>query len=349
MGSKKRILTASVSIFLFILGLQLLGESTQAVAESLRSIIKIVLTGDISSLGAGWFMAYVVLNGATSAAIGIAFLESGIIDLLGSFMFVSGSRLGASFIVVLIGILEYMQGKNDDLRDSCSIGIIQFITTYIVYIPAVILGYLGLKTLDLSILKVSGPSWLTYGLDTLFGPITTRISSILPPSAVFIGSILLLVVSLRIFDRAFQGLGQDQFRSDYLRFKLTNHWIAFGLGALITLVTTSVSLSVGIIVPMYNRGYFKRKEIIPYLMGANLTTMISAIMAAIVIKSALAMQAVLTLTIAVAITTIVVLALYNKSYQLVQKIFNTIMIEDKYMIAFTILLAIIPVLMVVGF
>lgn len=349
MAAAKRILIATFSIFLFIFGLQLLGESTQAVAEALRGLIKALVTGELSSLGAGWLLAYLVLNGATSAAIGIAFLESGLIELSSTFMFIGGSRLGATFIVVFIGLLEYMQGKNDDLRDSCSIGIIQFLATYIVYVPAIIIGYFAMQYFDLSFLQVSGPAWLNYGLDTLFRPLTELMTALFNPPLLFISSVLLLVVSLRIFDRAFQGLGEEKFRSRYLRFQLSNKWIAFAVGAAITLVTTSVALSVGIIVPMYNRGYFKRKEIIPYLMGANLTTMISSIVAAVVIKSSLAMQAVLTLTLAVTFTTFLALIFYSKVYALIQKTFNAIMVEDRYLILFTGLLLLIPPLLIVLF
>ena len=88
-NGKERGILATSSILLFIFGLQLLGESTQAVADLLQGTVKALVTGDLSALGAGWFLAYIVLNGATSAAIGIAFLESGLINALNSFMFIS--------------------------------------------------------------------------------------------------------------------------------------------------------------------------------------------------------------------------------------------------------------------
>ena len=349
MDGKSRFLLASGSIILFIFGLQLLGESTQAVADVLQGLVKSLITGDLSALGAGWFLAYLVLNGATSAAVGIAFLKSALIEPIASFMFISGSRLGAAFIVVFIGLLEYIQGKNDDIRDSCSIGVLQFLTTYIVYIPATIIGYIGLKTLELSFLEVMPPSAFNYGLDLIFGPFTSFLSGLMPAPLLFLSSILLLIVSLQLFDRSFKGLSEEKFRSKYLRFQLSNKWVSFGLGASITLLTTSVALSVGIIVPMYNRGYFKRKEIIPYLMGANLTTMISSIMAAAVIESALAMKMALTLTIAVLITTIIVLIYYNKAYRLLQKVFNSLMLQYRYLLIFTLGLLITPFLLIIIF
>lgn len=349
MKGKTRGVLAAFSITLFIFGLQLLGDSTEAVAELLRGLVKAVVTGDLSALGAGWFLAYIVLNGATSGAIGIAFLQSGLIDAINAFMFISGSRLGATFIVVFIGLLEYMQGKNSDIRDSCSIGLLQFLTTYIVYIPAILLGYLMLENLNMGFLEVQAPAAFNYGLDMIFGPFTALLSNNLPPSLLFLTSIGILIGSLRLFDRSFKGLSEDRFRSKYLRFQLSNKWISFAVGAAITLVSTSVALSVGIIVPLYNRGYFRRKEIIPYLMGANLTTMISNIMAAAVIESAVAMKMTLTLTISVFIATVAVLAFYDQVYKFIQKAFNAVMLRDSYLIAFTGALFLVPLLLIIIF
>ncbi|QGA80519.1 hypothetical protein [Candidatus Nanohalobium constans] len=345
MDGKERLLLAAGSILFFVFGLQLLGESTQAVAETLKGVVGTLVTGDLSALGAGWLLAYTVLNGATSGAIGIAFFESGLIDPSMVYMFISGSRLGATFIVIFIGLLEYFQGKSDDIRDSCSIGLLQFLTTYTVYIPAILIGYLALENFDLSFLEVQAPSAFNYGLDMLFGPFTSILSRNLPSTILFPISIGVLLLSLKAFDQSFKGIGEDKFRSKYLRFQMSSKWISFGIGAVITLLSTSVALSVGIIVPMYNNGYFKRKEIIPYLMGANLTTMISNIMAAAVISSEVAMKMALILTGSIFVVTCVVLFFYQEVYSGIQKAFNTLMLNDLYLTAFTAILLLAPIIL----
>lgn len=337
------------SLLVFIFGLQLLGESTQAIADVLEPLIKQLITGDLSALGAGWFLAYMVLNGATSAAIGIAFLESGLITVSNAFMMISGSRLGAAFIVIFIGVLEYIQGKNPDLRDSCSIGILQFLATYIMYLPAIILGYWLLENFDLSFLQLNVPPQFYYGLDVIFGPAVTYASENLIAPVSFIGAVLLLVWSLQVFDKGFKGIGGEKFRSKYLRFQLTNHWLAFGLGALITFLTTSVALSVGIIVPLYNRGYFRRKEILPYLMGANITTMVSSLMAAAVMRSGEGIMVALLLTFTVTLVTIAVLLFYDTFYKYFKKLFDGIMLKDSYLIGFSLALLFVPLILVFAF
>ncbi len=105
MDKRKRFFYGFIAIFGFILSLQLLGESTQEIAPLLQNFFTAFITTELSALGTGWFMAYMVLNGATSAAIGLALFESGLIEFTQVFMVISGSRLGAAFIVILIGAL----------------------------------------------------------------------------------------------------------------------------------------------------------------------------------------------------------------------------------------------------
>ena len=53
--------------------------------------------------------------------------------------------------------------------------------------------------------------------------------------------------------------------------------VTFLLGALVTLLTMSVSLSLSILVPLSMRGYVRRENVIPYVMGANITTFIDTL------------------------------------------------------------------------
>jgi len=350
MKKSKRLIYAGSALFGFILALQLLGESTQVLAPLIEDYLENYIASDFSALGLGWMAAYIVLNGATSAAIGIALFESGLVTLTQLFMIVGGSRLGAAFIVVFIGFLEYVQGKNDDLGDSCSVGVLTFILTYTVYIPAIIVGFFLMRNFEMEFLETSGPVFLRYSLTTLFDPFVVFLSNISPAASItFIGSVILLIASLKQFDKAFKGLGKEKMREDYMRFLITNRWIAFGVGAFITLVTTSVALSLGIIVPLYNKGYIKREEVIPYILGANVTTMISSIIAAIVLNSITGMKAVLVLSITIILSTLVALIFYDTYYKIVKKSFDQVMSTDRNLMYFTAFILLMPILLLVLF
>ncbi len=346
MDKRKRFFYGFIAIFGFILSLQLLGESTQEIAPLLQDFFTAFITTELSALGTGWFMAYMVLNGATSAAIGLALFESGLIDFIQVFMVVSGSRLGAAFIVILIGLIEYSKGKSSSLADSCSVGILTFLLTYTIYIPAIILGYLLLGSFEFAFLETSGPTFLSYSLTMVFQPIVDILSENIFAPLLFFLSIILLLFSLKQFDKAFKGIGKEKMRDDYIRFLITSKWIGFLAGAALTLATTSVALSLGIIVPLYNKGYLKREEIIPYILGANVTTMISSIIAAIVLSSLVGMKAVLMLTMTITLVTLTALIFYNQYFKLIKTMFDSIVLDKRLLYGFTLSLFLLPLILI---
>ena len=61
--------------------------------------------------------------------------------------------------------------------------------------------------------------------------------------------------------------------------------------------------------PLASRGYVKREESIPYIMGANITTLADTLVAAMLLRNAVAVQIVLAQAIGVAVISILYIAL----------------------------------------
>ncbi len=320
----RRMFYVVAAISLFITALQLLSISTGDLTPLLESFLKPLLNNDLNTFGAGWLISYLTLNGTTGAAIGLSVFNSGIITDMQLLTMLSGARFGAAFIVILIGVLEYFQGKSDSIKDSASIGMICFLIAYTVYLPAALIAYFGSSYLELSFLKVSGPALLQTSVLSIFEPVSSAVAAVTGPVLGFFTALGFLIISLRIFGYAFNGLNAENLRGNYLQFLMGSKWIAFATGALLTLITTSVSLSLGIIVPLYNEGYIKREEIIPYILGANLTTMISFVIAAMIVNTQPGMRQILILTGGITLVTSVVLLFYKRYFRFLQKMFDTI-------------------------
>jgi Na+/phosphate symporter len=82
----------------------------------------------------------------------------------------------------------------------------------------------------------------------------------------------------------------------------------FALGCLVATLTLSVSVALTLLVPLASRGYVTRREAIPYIMGANITTLADTLVAAMVLGNAVAVQIVLAQAIAVALISALFLA-----------------------------------------
>jgi sodium-dependent phosphate cotransporter len=344
MSSGRRIGYGLVGLFLFVLALQVMSRSTQALVPVIRGVMEMLVTGPLSAMGSGWLFSYIFLNGASVAALAMALFSSGLLTELGAFMAVSGSRVGAAFIVVVIGVAEYLRGKNDDIRDSCSIGILTFLITYLTYLPAIALGYLVLMRMGWSPLagSVGGIGSVMAVFDPLVGFIVGR----LPPAGAFLLAIGGLFASLEVFDSAFSGMSAEGFENEYLRFVMRHHLVSFLLGAVVTLVTTSVSISIGLIVPMYNREYIKRREIIPYIMGANITTLAVTIFAGAVLETATGVNMVLLLVSTVTAVTVVYLLLYDRFESIVKALFDRTVSDLRVLGTFVGTLVLLPVVLI---
>jgi hypothetical protein len=89
----------------------------------------------------------------------------------------------------------------------------------------------------------------------------------------------------------------------------------FALGALITLISMSVSLSLAILVPLSARGYVRRENVIPYIMGANITTFIDTLLAAVMLDNPWSFTIVLVQMLSITAVSVVMLAAAYRRYE----------------------------------
>jgi len=87
-------------------------------------------------------------------------------------------------------------------------------------------------------------------------------------------------------------------------------WPMFALGCVVATLVLSVSVALTVLVPLASRGYVKRDQSIPYIMGANITTLADTLVAAMLLRHAGAVQIVLAEAIGVSLISIIYLALF---------------------------------------
>ena len=84
----------------------------------------------------------------------------------------------------------------------------------------------------------------------------------------------------------------------------------FGLGCLVALVTMSVSVALTVLVPLVAKKLVKREDIIPYIMGANITTLGDTLLAAFVLHSPPSVRIVLAGIIGTLIVSLILLTFF---------------------------------------
>lgn len=292
----------ALALFTFILALEMLKTGAGGIAVLLKGLD---VQGATNALGFGWLAAYLVMSGSPIAALSLALFGGGTLSPLETFAMINGSRLGASFIVLFTGFFYYLRGNRG--RGVVSMGVLSMITTATIYFPAMLLGSYVLGQQWLAGVRLAPPRVFGAALDVVYGPIVETAATHLHRSGVFIIGLICLVIAFRLFDRALTPVDSDLLQTRWGR-QLEHPLAMFALGLVVTSITLSVSVSLSVLVPLAGRGYVRREHVIPYIMGANISTFVDTLVAALLIQVPVAFTIVLTEMLAVAAVSVLVLA-----------------------------------------
>jgi sodium-dependent phosphate cotransporter len=291
------------AIFLFILAIQLMKSGAQAIGPRIEGTFP--FDNGISTLGLGWIGAYFVLSGSPVAATALTFFSENTLTSLQTFTMLSGSRLGASFIVLVVGFIYAMRSPNRE--SSIGMGVLALSMTAIVYVPGMLIGYGILKSGVLSGLDWHASTELSSFIDVVWGPVQHGIEAVIPGPLLFPVGLGVILLSFKLLDGVLPSIDAERHaetRGHWLR----RPWPMFFLGSLAALLTLSVSVALTVLVPLASKGYVKREEAIPYIAGANITTLADTLVAAMLLGKATGVQIVLAEAIAVTLVTLVYLA-----------------------------------------
>jgi len=334
---------ASVALFLF--AAQLLGTATEAAAVPLRQFFAHHVSGDAQALGVSWLATYVLTNGSIVAALSVSLFGNGIVTDAQLFLMVAGSRLGAAAIVVLIGALDYLQDpQRQSLSEGTSLGLLTFLISISIYVPVGVLGYVVLRATERETLRILEDVSFRIRPLELLDPVTGAILFTLGPAVTFAVALGLLFGSLWLFDELLERVETDTLRTSVFGY-FQRRWTAFAIGIVITALTTSVAFSLGVVVPLYNRRYVRRDEIVPYVLGANVGTLADTLVVALVFESAIGITVVAIVGMLAALLTIVALAVYDSYLRALGAAQDRLVEDRRYFVGFGVLLVLVPTVM----
>lgn len=300
-----------ISILLFLIALILVKDG----ARPLATIIRAAVSPDnpLSALGLGWVFAIVVLSGSPVAAVSLAFFDAGILNTVETFSMIAGSRLGAAYIVLFIGFLYSIRDRKRDSGGNA--GLLSLLVTQTIYIPSLALGYLLLSSRWLRSIHMQVPGGAQSPVDRLLSPVMDAVTSVLPVWALFPIGLIIMLASFWLFDQALPEVKLKPTGLARINRLLFRPIVSFLLGAALTAVTMSVSVSLGLLVPLSSRGYIRQENAIPYIMGANITTFIDTLIAGALLANPIAATIVLVQMLSVGAVSLLILVIGFSYYE----------------------------------
>jgi sodium-dependent phosphate cotransporter len=338
----RKVLLFLPAMFLFILAVQLMKAGAAAIGPQIEG--QFPFANGISTLGFGWLGAYFVLSGSPVAATAISLFGAGTLTKLQTFTMLSGSRLGASFIVLLTGFLYALRNRTDPNRkEPIGMGIQALTMTALVYIPGMIIGYWIIRSGLLDGLNLHASAELEATLSVIWGPTVRAIDALVPDSMLFLVGLLVILASFKLLDLVLPQVNSDSRtvrRASWLR----RPWTMFALGCIVATLTLSVSVALTVLIPLAVKGYVRRDEALPYIMGANITTLADTLVVAMLQQDPAAAQIVLAEAIGVTIVSLAILAFwYQPVKRSVIRLDDYLVASNRRLLAFVAVLFILPV------
>jgi sodium-dependent phosphate cotransporter len=332
-----------ISLYLFILAITLMKDGARGLAPLVRDLFDV--DSPANALGFGWLMAYVVMSGSPVAATALTFFDAGVLDQLETFAMITGSRLGASFIVLFIGFLYVLRGRNR--ATSLSMGLLALTVTATTYLPALFLGGWLLKTGLLDSFQLHSGAVLNSITGLAVEPITRVVNSLLPRWAVFLVGMGVILLSFNLFDRCLPQATLKESQVGWMSRLVYRPWVMFVLGSLITMISMSVSVSISILIPLSARGFVRRENVIPYIMGANITTFVDTLLAAVLLKNPPAFTIVFAEMFSVAVVSAIILALfYGRYHQVILSWVEWVTTRNRNLAIFMITIFAVPLVLI---
>jgi Na+/phosphate symporter len=347
-GLPQRLVYLVLGLGLFVTALGLMKSGAEALIPTLQG--SVFTDNALSTLGLGWLGACIVLSGSPVAASALTLFDGGAIDRTQAFTMLTGSRLGAAFVVLVVGVVYAIRNRETGTagrRGPISIGILSLLMTAVVYVPGAVIGFLLLDGGAFDGFDLGTSPGLTSATDALFGWAVDLLRDVLPGWTMFPIGVLVLLAGFSLFDRVMPSVGSEQLEQRRDDAWHTRMWPMFLAGAGVTLLTLSVAMSLTLLVPLVAKGYLRRANTLPYIAGANITTLIDTLVAAVLLGNQDAVRVVVAVTVSVTAWTLLLLVTaYPLLRRVLLKVARTALESTPRLAGFAAVLFAVPLLLI---
>lgn len=281
----------SVAMFLlaaglFLLAIELVSASVTMIGQETARSVLLVTSNPFIGLFIGLLATALIQSSSTVTAMTVAVVASGYLSLGNAIPIVMGANVGTTLTSTLVS-LGFITNRNE-FRKAISAGSIHdffnIITVLIVFPLEYYYGLLSYCAQQLTSLFAGGSNSsivLNNTTEVNYSRLTEWIMTFLPQNFVSILiSLILLFLSIKflsniIYSRLI-GASKDKLK----RYVFSNPYKSFGWGTLITAGVQSSSITTSLIVPLVASGRVTLSNAFPFIMGANIGTTITALLAA---------------------------------------------------------------------
>ena len=320
MPAWKRGMFAGVYLYFFLCSIKVMGGGLKSLGEASPLLEDMLSWGDQNpflAMFAGVLITAIVQSSSFTTSLIITLVAAGTLKLDTAVYMVMGANIGTSItgIIIAMGHIRLKRQFRRAFTAALVHGIVNLLTVVVLF-PLEWISSVFAEDGRGVMTRFAVWSAQAMGLDDLgdqFDPIKVitkpvvksiewffeliTTNPVIQGSGIAIVGFILLLTSLVLMVINLKGALLSRIEGLFRRIFFRNDAMAYTVGTVTTILVQSSSVSTGIIIPLAGAGVVKLKRVFPFMLGANLGTTVTGIIAA----TAVPVQA----AVAVAITHVV--------------------------------------------
>uniref|UniRef100_UPI004055E5D0 Na/Pi symporter n=1 Tax=Roseivirga sp. TaxID=1964215 RepID=UPI004055E5D0 len=270
-------------VFFFLFSIDMVGASVTMIGQETAQSILLATSNPFIGLFIGLLATALLQSSSTITSMTVAVVASGYISLSSAIPIVMGANIGTTLTSTIVS-LGFITNRTQ-FRKAISAGTVHdffnIIMVLLLFPLEYYFGFLSILAMgltdwlrDLGLVGNSNLGYLDYSLSSL----SRSLVAILPANILTIVIALFLSIKFlsNIIFRHLIGQSKDRLG----RFVFDNPYKSFGWGMVITGGVQSSSITTSLMVPLVASGRVKLANSFTFIMGANIGTTVTALLAA---------------------------------------------------------------------
>ena len=294
-----KILTVIVTIYLFLLTINLLGHSFKLFGKEFAEAMLQTTSNPFTGLIIGIVATSLIQSSSTTTSIVVGLVAGGVVNLENAIPIIMGANIGTTVTNTLVSLGHI--GRKAEFKRAFAAGVVHDffnICAVIVLFPLELKFHFIQKValfLDERFEGVGGMK-LFNPLKAILSPVINFIDSIF--TNVPYNDIILMIISiigmfaaLGLLIKTIRSLVVDKIEVIINKYLFKNDIMGMTWGMGMTFIVQSSSVTTSLIVPLAGAGIVSLRKIFPYTMGANIGTTGTALLAALATGNPVAVTA----------------------------------------------------------
>ena len=274
------------SVLVFVFSIQLMGAAFGTLGGAMAESILQATSNPFIGLFIGLLVTAILQSSSTTTSLVVAAVASNSISLQSALPIVMGANIGTTITSTIVS-LGYIT-KTTEFRKAISAGVSHDIFNVLIVL---ILFPLELKYQFLSSISSDLSAFLKDsttqqgsnfgGILNVLNPATEYILDLFGSMIGLLLSVILLFGTVKVISKLLYNRLIGTAKKSLEKLMFDTKFKSFGWGLLVTSVIQSSSLTTSLIVPLVATGKVKLNKAFQFILGANLGTTITAIIAAL--------------------------------------------------------------------